>query len=40
MNRDASINAMGGVYQGLDRFVCREKLWADMEAEKMTIKVG
>lgn len=31
MNKDASINELGGArYQGLDRFVCREKIWADM----------
>ena len=39
MNKDASINEKGGVYNGLDRFECREKLWKDMEAAGMTIKV-
>lgn len=39
MNKDASINDNGGAYAGLDRFVCREKLWADMEAAGLTIKV-
>jgi len=38
MNKDASINENGGVYQGLDRFKCREKLWADMEKAGMVIK--
>jgi valyl-tRNA synthetase len=31
MNKDASINSEGGQYSGLDRFVCREALWTDME---------
>jgi tRNA synthetases class I (I, L, M and V) len=39
MNKDASINDNGGTYAGLDRFVCRDKLWADMEAAGLTIKV-
>uniref|UniRef100_I2CQT9 valine--tRNA ligase n=1 Tax=Nannochloropsis gaditana (strain CCMP526) TaxID=1093141 RepID=I2CQT9_NANGC len=39
MNRDASINANGGQYQGMDRFECREALWRDMEAEGLALKV-
>lgn len=39
MNRDATMNAAAGPYAGLDRFVCRDKLWADMEAAGLTIKV-
>lgn len=39
MNKDASINDNGGAYTGLDRFVCREKLWSDMEGAGLTIKV-
>ncbi len=39
MNRDASMNENAGPYAGLDRFECRRKLWADMEAAGMTIKV-
>lgn len=39
MNKDASINANGGAYAGLDRFACRDKLWSDMEAAGLTIKV-
>jgi valyl-tRNA synthetase len=38
MNRDASMNAEAGPYQGLDRFECRKRLWADMEAEGLTIE--
>jgi valyl-tRNA synthetase len=33
------MNAEAGPYQGLDRFACREKLWADMSALGLTIKV-
>lgn len=39
LNKDATLNAAGGAYEGLDRYACREKLWADMEAEGLTIKV-
>lgn len=39
MNRDATLNDAAGPYAGLDRFVCREKLWADMERASLTIKV-
>ena len=39
MNKDATINENGGPYAGLDRFEARKKLWADMEAAGMTIKV-
>lgn len=40
MNKDASINSHGGArYEGLDRFVCRDRIWQDMEAAGLTIKV-
>lgn len=39
MNRDASMNQAAGPYAGLDRFECRKKLWADMEAAGLTLKV-
>lgn len=40
MNKDASINGCAGpAYEGLDRFACRDKLWADMEAAGLTVKV-
>jgi len=35
---DAKINENGGPYQGLDRFVARDKFWADMKAAGLTIK--
>jgi len=38
MNKDASLNDNGGPYAGLDRYVAREKLWADMTAAGLTIK--
>jgi valyl-tRNA synthetase len=34
----ATINENGGPYHGLDRFDCREKLWADMKAAGLVIK--
>jgi valyl-tRNA synthetase len=39
LNKDATINENGGPYEGLDRFDCREKLWADMEDAGLTLKV-
>ena len=34
----ARINSNGGPYEGLDRYDCRKKLWADMAAAGMVIK--
>lgn len=39
MNKDGSLNANTGAYDGLDRFDAREKLWKDMEENSLTIKV-
>ncbi len=39
MEKDGTLNASAGAYAGLDRFVAREKLWADMTAATMTIRV-
>ncbi|MBG0787266.1 MAG: valine--tRNA ligase, partial [Anaerolineaceae bacterium] len=39
LNKDATINEEGGAYEGLDRFDARKKLWADMEAAGLVIKV-
>ena len=39
MNKDATLNEVAGPYEGLDRYECRDKLWADMEAAGLTIKV-
>ncbi len=38
LNQDATINENGGPYQGMDRFACRKKLWADMQAAGLVIK--
>ena len=38
MNPDATMSAAAGPYAGLDRFACRERLWADMEAAGLTIR--
>jgi len=39
MNKDATLNENAGAYQGLDRFVARQKLWADMESAGLTLEV-
>lgn len=39
MNKDGSLNENASQYNGLDRFEAREKLWSDMEAEGLVIKV-
>ena len=39
LNKDATMNENAGPYQGLDRFECRKKLWADMEAAGLTLEV-
>jgi valyl-tRNA synthetase len=39
LNKDATMNANAGPYDGLDRFECRQKMWADMEAAGLTIEV-
>lgn len=39
LNKDATLNEQAGDYAGLDRFVAREKLWADMTTAGMTLKV-
>lgn len=38
MNRDATMNEAAGPYAGLDRFEARQRLWADMEAEGLTVR--
>lgn len=39
LNKDATLNENAGAYAGLDRFVAREKLWADMDAAGLVMKV-
>jgi valyl-tRNA synthetase len=38
LNPDASMNENAGPYEGLDRYVCRERLWQDMEIAGLTLK--
>ncbi|MCY3782057.1 MAG: valine--tRNA ligase [Chloroflexi bacterium] len=38
LNKDASMNANAGKYAGLDRYECREQLWADMDKAGLIIK--
>lgn len=38
MNKDATMSPAAGPYAGLDRFECRERLWADMSDAGLTIK--
>jgi valyl-tRNA synthetase len=39
MNRDATLNAEAGPYANLDRFDARAKLWEDMEAAGLVVRV-
>ncbi|MEW5989203.1 MAG: valine--tRNA ligase [Chloroflexota bacterium] len=39
MTKKATMSEAAGPYAGLDRFVCRERLWADMQAAGLTIRV-
>jgi valyl-tRNA synthetase len=38
LNTDATMNEHAGPYAGMDRFECRKKLWADMEAAALTLR--
>jgi len=38
LDKDARMGAEAGPYAGMDRFECRKKLWADMEAAGLAIK--
>ena len=38
LDREAKVTETGGPYAGLDRFDCREKIWADMHAAGLVIK--
>ncbi|MEN6408728.1 MAG: valine--tRNA ligase, partial [Anaerolineaceae bacterium] len=38
LDESAKVNANGGPYAGLDRFDCRKKLWADMDAAGLVLK--
>jgi valyl-tRNA synthetase len=38
LDGNACVTSVGGPYAGLDRFDCREKLWADMRAAGLVIR--
>jgi valyl-tRNA synthetase len=38
LNTDATMNEHAGPYAGMDRFACREQLWADMQAAGLVLK--
>ncbi len=38
LDREARVTEAGGPYAGLERFECRKKLWADMQAAGLVIK--
>ena len=38
LSKDATMSKEAGPYAGQDRFACRQKLWADMEAAGLTLK--
>jgi len=39
MNEDATMNENAGIYVGLDRFACREKLIKDLEEQGLLVKI-
>jgi len=38
LDREAKVTEVGGPYEGMDRFDCRKKLWADMQAAGLVVK--
>jgi valyl-tRNA synthetase len=38
LNKDVTMNENAGPYQGMDRFVCREKIWDDMSFQGLVIR--
>ena len=38
LDREAKVTGVGGPYAGMDRFDCRKKIWADMQAAGLVIK--
>ena len=38
LNKDATMNENAAIYQGLDRFECRKKIWEDMQKAGLVIK--
>ena len=38
LDKTAHVTSVGGPYQGMDRFACRKKIWADMAQAGLVIK--
>jgi len=38
LDKEAKVTEVGGQYEGMDRFDCREKMWADMKEAGLVIK--
>lgn len=38
LHRDATMNENAGPYEGLDRYACRERMWADMDQAGLAIR--
>jgi len=38
LNPDATMNENAGPYAGLDRYVCRDRIWADLQAAGLAVK--
>ena len=38
LDREAKVTKVGGPYEGMDRFDCRKKLWADMKEAGLVVK--
>jgi valyl-tRNA synthetase len=38
LDSGAKVNQNGGLYEGLDRFECRKKIWEDMRSDGLVIK--
>ena len=39
INKDGTMSSAAGIYEGSDRFECRERLWKDMTEAGLTIKI-
>ena len=38
LNKDVTMNENAGPFQGMDRFVCRKKIWEEMRSQGLVIK--
>ncbi|MDD3106760.1 MAG: valine--tRNA ligase, partial [Bacilli bacterium] len=39
MNEDGTMNELAGIYEGMERFACREALVADLQKQKHVVKI-